>query len=465
MAGREMSELMVQKMFFDFSSKIIKLSRALTLHYQFGFVQCHSYLGDKQLDQIRLLLESKDDDKKRRVLLEYEKRFARLVGSGFASSFASGRMAFYALMKTLGIGEGDEVILTAFTCSVMPNAVMRLGACPVYADIDRNTFGSGASAIQKVITGKTKLIVAQHSFGIPCDIDEIVNLAKERGIFVLEDCAIALDSSLEGVKVGNWGDAAIFSTDHSKPLNTIIGGMLYTRSPELQEKVEHLARMSPPLSDEHQQDLWRQMLFERKHYIPTRYPRAKIYSYVRKLWTRIVGTRSTVFLEDDYTPPSASKERYPYPAAMPPFLAMLGIFELERWSEQKARRKKLLSGFMDKLGQSSYSAYLPAVYNDPARNIVPLRFVFSCRGSGNLLRRMSRYIDVDWIWFRQPIICAVEGLESLQYVSTSCPVSEEIGLEIVNWPSNVIEGSEHELLRGVDYIVNLPKSHFGEKWL
>lgn len=437
----------------DFISKITKLLHSAILPFKFGFVECHSYLGDSQLAQIRYLLESSDDEEKQRVLLEFEEKFAKLVGDGFASSFASGRMAFYALMKVLGIGEGDEVILTAFTCSVMPNAIMKLGGRPVYADMDRVTFGSSASEIQKVITSKTKLIVAQHSFGIPCDIDQIVKLAKERGIFVVEDCAITFDSSLKGVKVGNWGDAAIFSTDHSKPLNTIIGGILYTQNHEVYEQVEHMARMAPPLSEKHQRNLYQQMLFERKYYTPEKYVYAKIFSYIRTIWMRVVGIQGMVFLEDNYTRPSPGKEKYPYPAAMPAFLAMLGLFELERWGVQKTRRKELLSGFMGKFKQSSYSTHLPAVYNDPTRDIVPLRFVFSCAGSGALLQRLCKYIDVNWIWFRQPVTCAVEGLESLRYVSNSCPISEEICSGIVNLPCNVVEGWERKLLAGVDEVL------------
>lgn len=421
--------------------------------FKFGFVECHSYLGDRQLDQIRGLLESSDDEEIQRVLLEFEEKFAKLVGDGSASSFASGRMAFYALMKVLGIGEGDEVILTAFTCSVMPNAIMKLGGRPVYADMDKVTFGSSASAIQNAITSKTKLIVAQHSFGIPCDIDQIVKLAKERGVFVVEDCAIALDSSLKGVKVGNWGDAAIFSTDHSKPINTIIGGMLYTQNPEIHEGVERLAREAPPLSEQHQQNLHQQMLFERKYYVPEKYAFAKMFSYIRTIWARIGGIQSTVFLEDNYTRPSPGKESYPYPAAMPAFLALLGLFELERWSAQKARRKQLLSCFIEKFKRSSYRVHLPAVYNDQTRDIVPLRFIFSCADSGVLLQKLSKYVDVNWIWFRQPVTCAVEGMGSLQYVSNSCPISEEVCSGIINLPCNVVEGWERELLADIDDIL------------
>lgn len=80
---------------------------------------------------------------------EYEQRFSALVGSGYGISFAAGRMAFYMIMKALGIGEGDEVILPGFTCSVMPNAVWRTGAKPVFADIDEDTFGSDVEGLKK----------------------------------------------------------------------------------------------------------------------------------------------------------------------------------------------------------------------------------------------------------------------------------------------------------------------------
>ena len=435
-------------------SKITNLLHSAVLPYQFGFVQCHSYLSDKQLVEIRRMCESKDHAEKQRVLVEYEEMFAKLVGVGSASSFASARMAFYSAMEALGIGEGDEVILTAFTCSVMPNSVMKRGAIPVYADMDRDTFGSNANAIQKVITARTKLIVVQHSFGIPCDIEPIVRLAKEFGIYVLEDCAISLDSSLNGIKVGNWGDAAIFSTDHSKPLNTIIGGILYTRNVKIHEKVSRLSRLAPSLTDMHQRNLYRQIIFERKHYVPSRYPRSIIFNVGQKIWARIWGGKNTVFLEDNYTRPTIDNKNYPYPAAMPAFLGLLGIHELDRWEMQKRRRKLLLLRMIEKFRESSYSVHLSEVYSDPTRDIVPLRFVFSCAGTETSLKRLGQYIDVSWIWFRQPVICAIEGMESLNYVANSCPIAEEICSGIVNFPCNVSDGAELDLLCGVGEIFN-----------
>jgi perosamine synthetase len=432
----------------DTTFKIANALYTVCRPWQFGFMQSHVHFDDAQLIHLKTILESGDVQNDKQVIHEYEVSFAGLVGDGFASSFASARMAFYTLMKVLKIGEGDEVVLPAFTCSVMPNAVLRVGARPVYADIDRYTFGSSAEAIQRVLTKRTKLIVAQHSFGIPCDIDEITSLSQKKGIFLLEDSSITLDSSLNGINVGNWGDAAIFSTDHSKPLNTIIGGILYTRNRDLQNKVANFSEANPNLSAEHQRNLFNQLLFERKYNVPNRYPHVILHNYAISARARLFGDNPLVFLENDYTGPKPQQSPYPYPAAMPALLAQVGIYELKRWREERLRRKELLSQYIKILMMSPYSSWIPVVYNDPARSIVPLRFVFLCPHANKFLLSLRKYVDVNWIWFRQPVICAIEGLESLGYNVSSCPVSEEITSKIVNLPCNVVQEWESKLLDG-----------------
>ena len=146
-------------------------------------------------------------------------------------------MGFYVLMKSLGVSSGDEILFTAATCSTMINAALRIGATPIYADIDPNTFGSDPNDIEKKITHKTKIIVAQHSFGIPCDITAIKKISVSNNIFLFEDCALTLGSRVNGITVGNFGDAALFSTDHSKPINTMIGGLIYTCDHVLYQKL------------------------------------------------------------------------------------------------------------------------------------------------------------------------------------------------------------------------------------
>jgi len=170
------------------------------------------------------------------IVRAFESSFAAIVGSGEAVSYGSGRMAFYSLMKVLGIGEGDEVILPGFTCSVMVNAILRVGATPIFSDIEEDTFGSEPKSIERSLTARTRMIVAQHTFGYPCDIEAILQIANQSGVFLVEDCATSLGTTVGGRTVGDFAHAAIFSTDHTKPINTLIGGMLYTQDQGLAGK-------------------------------------------------------------------------------------------------------------------------------------------------------------------------------------------------------------------------------------
>lgn len=425
--------------------------KQFVLPYRIGFVQSHSYLSSEQVSTIKQVLQSNDE----KILKAYERKLALLIGNGHGISFAAGRMAFYTIMKVLDIGPGDEVILTGFTCSVMPNAIIRIGAIPVFSDIDIGTFGSSAEEIEKKITPRTKMIVVQHSFGIPCNIRPIVEIGKKYNIFVLEDSAIALDSSAEGVKVGNWGDAAMFSTDHSKPLNTMIGGFLYTKNKSLYDQVLESSKSLPQLDKTHRERLFNQFLFERKYYTPTLYPRSILINYVRtaiKNYTS--GNKTYTFLEGDYKRNVSSDQSYPYPAKMPSFLAKIGLFELERWSREKQKRKSLLKEYLNVTSQSDFNGYLPKAYFDKDFDIVPLRFVFTHPNSEKLMKKIAKFVDVDWTWFRNPIVCCPDGPESLGYRSGSCPVSERIGKEIVNWPCVIPEKWNSKTLEIFQKIIN-----------
>lgn len=431
--------------------KIPGLLRCLTLPFQIGFVQGHSHLAESQVLQIKQVLNSDDMED---IVSEYEHRMTSLIGSGYGMSFAAGRMAFYSLLKALNIGSGDEVVLPGFTCSVMPNAVWRAGATPVFADIDKNTFGSDAGGIEKRITSRTKLIVAQHSFGIPCNVPVIAEVGKKYGIFVMEDSAIALDSAIDGIKVGNWGDAAIFSTDHSKPLNTLTGGFLYTKDKTLYEKLRSYSDVLPHLHKAHQQRLFKQFLFERKNYILECCPRSIIINYA-KVFTRKLrhGQKQFIFLEADYTKQSSSGSNYPYPAKMPPFLAQLGLYELDRWNDEKNRRKALLKDYLRIANQSGLDEYLPKAYTDQKLEIVPLRFVFEHPQAETLTKKMGRYVDVGWTWFRTPIICCPDGPESLGYSPGSCKRGETAGKNIINWPCILPEKWHDKVLRIFEKVV------------
>jgi len=437
---------------FDKIKRLPEFLRQLTLPYQIGFVQGHSHLTEQQVLQIKHVLNSNNSDD---IIRDYEQRMALLIGKGYGISFAAGRMAFYTALKVLNIGAGDEVILPGFTCSVMPNAVWRTGATPIFADIDLETFGSDARGIEKRITSRTKLVVAQHSFGIPCNIGEIVELCRKKGIFVLEDCAITLDSSIDGIKVGNWGDAAIFSTDHTKPINTIIGGLLYTKDKSLYENARQISLEMNKLDLGHQKRLFNQFIIERRNFIPSNYPRSIFINRIQATIHRLAfNNYLPTFLVEDYNRNIPLNQSYAYPATMPPFLAQLGLFELDRWPEEKQRRKNLLKQYLSTMAQSKFNGLLPGAYYNPDMEIVPLRFVFRHPDSGKLMKRMARFVDVNWTWFREPVVCCPDGPESLGYSFGSCQVAEKACRGIINWPCALPENWDSKTIDIFRNIIN-----------
>ena len=181
-------------------------------------------------------------------IAEYEKCFAAATGSRYAFSFASGRMSLYVILEALGIGPGDEIILPAFTCVAVPNAMIYRGVKPVYVDIEAVTYNIDVSKIEEKISLRTKAIYAQHTFGIVCDMEGISGIAEKRGLYVIEDCAHALGASLNGRMAGSLGHVAYFSTDHSKVISTSTGGMVTTSDPEIAAKICEAQRSTPFLN-------------------------------------------------------------------------------------------------------------------------------------------------------------------------------------------------------------------------
>ena len=391
----------------------------------FGFVSGHAYLEREELTQISQLVGVKDD----LLIAEFERKFAQLVGPGEAISYAAARMGFYELMRLEGIGEGDEVILLGATCAVMVNAILRTGATPIFADIDLDTFGSSCAAIEICISPRTRMIVAQHSFGIPCDIEPIVTLAKSKNIFLLEDCALTLGSKVGGIVVGNFGDAALFSTDHSKPLNTLTGGLVYTQNKCVARGLRLAQTNYPDLSVERQNALWRRLLLEAKYCVPARYGRMGLIDLLSSVKKNIIYDEGDLLVDDFGATATAN---YPYPAKLPAFLAAVGLIEVKRWPKVSTDRKITLQRLIEAISQYPSGYYLPSAYKNPDLEIIPLRFAWSEPQGGNIRNSISKFVHVAWTWFMAPIIATKEPLKNLGYLSGSCPVSECAGQNIVN---------------------------------
>lgn len=164
----------------------------------------------------------------------FEEEFAASASCKHAIALANGTVALECALKALGVGAGDEVVTTSRTFIASASCAVAVGARPVFADVDCDSQNITAESISRVLTPRTKAIVAVHLAGWPCEMDEILSLAHDRGIKVIEDCAQAQGATYKGRSVGSIGDVGAFSFCQDKIMTTGgEGGMVTTNAEDL----------------------------------------------------------------------------------------------------------------------------------------------------------------------------------------------------------------------------------------
>ncbi|NQT75362.1 MAG: DegT/DnrJ/EryC1/StrS family aminotransferase [Candidatus Omnitrophica bacterium] len=171
----------------------------------------------------------------------FEQEFAEYCGVKYGVGVNSGTDALFLACLACGIGKGDEVIVMPYTYIATTLAISMTGARPVFVDIDEKTYNIDISKIEKAITAKTKAILPVHLYGHPVDMDPLMEIAKKRGLKVIEDCAQAHGALYKNKKVGSFGDASCFSFYPTKNLGAFgDGGMVMTSSEKIKEKLVFL---------------------------------------------------------------------------------------------------------------------------------------------------------------------------------------------------------------------------------
>lgn len=168
---------------------------------------------------------------------ELEEEFKKYLGLKHAISFNSGRSALMAILGSLGLQKDEEVLLQAFTCNAVPNPVIWAGLKPVYVDINEQTFNIDAGDLKKKITSRSKAVIVQHAFGLPAEMDEILEICEENNLILIEDCAHSLGATYNGKIVGTFGKAAFFSFSRDKVISSVYGGMAVTNDDELAKQL------------------------------------------------------------------------------------------------------------------------------------------------------------------------------------------------------------------------------------
>ena len=205
----------------------------------------HNYLGD-QFSDYPLILDKiskvvkKGDFTLGKAVGDFEEKFSKIVGSKYAIGVGSGTDALFLSLKALGVGEGDEVITTAFTFYATIGAIVTSGAKPVFVDIKKD-YNIDANLIENAITKKTKAIMPVHWTGTPCDMNKIIDISKKHNLHIVEDACHAITASYQGKNAGTFGISGCFSMHPLKNLNVWgDGGVICTSDEVFLNKVRLL---------------------------------------------------------------------------------------------------------------------------------------------------------------------------------------------------------------------------------
>jgi len=170
-----------------------------------------------------------------------EQEFAAYVGAPVAIGVSSGTAALHLALLALGLPRDAEVITSAMTFCATANAIVHAGATPVFADCDRATLNVDPDDVRRKITPRTRALVPVHFAGRPCDMETLGAIAREHGLAVVEDCAHAIETLVDGRHCGTFGDLGCFSFYVTKNMTTVEGGMVVAREPARADAIPALA--------------------------------------------------------------------------------------------------------------------------------------------------------------------------------------------------------------------------------
>jgi len=274
---------------------------------------------------------------------EFEAAFARRAGMepSRAITASYGRMAFYYILKALALPAGSEIVLPALTFWVVPELARAAGLKVVFADIDPATFTLDPAALERAVTPNTRAVVPTHLYGLPCDMDAIMAIARARNLVVIEDCAHALGATFDGRPVGTFGDAGFFSFQTLKPLNCYGGGLALVRDAAVAARVRALAEA------ERWPDVKRvenRLLVGKLQRIFIR-PGVFTISAFPILWvSSLIGANPDVYLWEEIrslTPlPDSYTERFPNVQAV---LGLASLQMLDGWTERTRRHALVMN--------------------------------------------------------------------------------------------------------------------------
>ncbi|MFH1947142.1 MAG: DegT/DnrJ/EryC1/StrS aminotransferase family protein [Candidatus Magasanikbacteria bacterium] len=335
--------------------------------------------------------------------------------------FDSGRTALHYALKACGIKEGDEVLVQSYTCMVVSNAITWTGAKPIYVDVE-NDFNMSADDLIAKISPKSKVLIIQHTFGKPANLDKLIAIAREYGLKIIEDCAHSFGAKHNGKLLGTFGDLAMFSFGSDKILSCVRGGGVVTNNSEIAKKLQNF-QSRLPLSRRLKviQHLLHYPIFEKGKLL-----------YNIRVGKYILGISKKLNLINRiiYNPEKQGNQVLFYPSLLPNSLATILLKQLETFEEINKHRQEIAKLYNEKINNPKITK------PDWSDESIWLRYTLLTENPSRLHTQAKKQGILLGNWYDQVIAPKDIDLEKSGYLKGSCPNAEQLSVQSINLPTN-----------------------------
>ena len=345
-----------------------------------------------------------------------ETAFKKCLNVEHAVSFNSGRSSLMAILESFEFEKGSEILLQAFTCNAVPNPIQWVGLKPVYVDCREDDFNMDAGDLEKKITQKSRGVIVQHTFGIPADLDRIMEVCRKYKLILIEDCAHALGAMYKGRKVGTFGKASFFSFSRDKVISCVYGGMAITSDSELAFKLRSFQQKTGYPSA-----FWifQQLLHPILMNIVI-LPTYKVFGKYLLVLFQYFG----IFSKAVHWKEKRGRKPAYFPKALPAGLAILALNQLKKLDRFNLHRKELALFYAKALHLSE-------------REGIFLRFPVLHPNAHEIMKKFWKRNMLIGDWYTSPVAPYDTLEESVGYRKGSCPVAEKLSSMTLNFPTHI----------------------------
>jgi len=385
--------------------------------------------------------------KRGKATQQLEDKFKKYLGVKYAVSFNSGRSAFYAILMALrslgdeGLKAGDNVALQAFTCNAAINPILWANLKPIYIDCDKENFNISVSDLKNKIKPENKVLVVQHTFGLPANMDEIVAICKDNNLILVEDCAHSLGAEFNGQKLGTFGKASFFSFSRDKIISSVYGGMAVTNDPSLADKLRQA-------QDEFGMPNWLWVRQQIWHPILLNYIILPVYNFLDlgKIFLILSQWLHILSKAVHWKEKRGQRPDY-FPKAMPNALAVMALNQFEKLGNFNNHRQKIANYYYENLKNTEF--ILPT-----KKDNIFLRFTIKHKKAHEIIYSAWHKQNIllgDW--YTTPIAPFDTKLEQMQYKTGMCPTAEKLAQITLNLPTHI-----NISLKDAERVVNFLKT-------